>query len=231
MTTDSTLSAGAPTARSRSLSHRLDREWAHMALRPDVIAVVRSWGLTDRPFASLDDFLVLTGHRAEPTRAADGLLGRLVAVAASDPLATRIVLQRILPGLLAIVKVEQERNSSIDAFELLIGEAWLSIVAYRVDERPTDIAARILHDARHRAFTHGRRRRVVEEVTCAAEELSEMPVAVTTVPFDELVSVIGEATRRGLDAGPVEVVRDLLTHGTAVKIGRASCRERVSCCV
>lgn len=214
MTTDS-------AAPFRSLSQRLDREWVQMCRRPAVMATVRSWALTDQPFTTLDDVLTLTGHRQESSPAADEVLGRLVRIAASDPLATRIVLQRLLAGLLAIVKVEQDRNPRTDAFDVLIGEAWISIVRYRVDARPTDIAARILHDARHRAFTNGRRRRVVEEITCDTEALNEMMVPVTTAPFDELVGLIGEARRRGLGDGPVEVVRDLIRHGTAVNVAAA----------
>lgn len=205
----------------RSLSQRLDREWVQMCRRPDVIATVRTWRLTDQPFTTLNDVLALTGHRQASTPEADEILGRLVRVAASDPLATRIVLQRLLAGLLAIVKVEQERNPRVNAFDVLVGEAWISIVRYQVDTRPTDIAARILHDARHRAFTNGRRRRVVEEISCDAETLNEMIVPVTTAPFDELVGLLGEARRRGLDDGPVEVVHALLTHGTAVEVAAA----------
>lgn len=192
-----------------------------MCRRVEVLERVRSWRLTDTPFATLDEFLVLTGHRVEPSRDADELLGRVVTVAASDPLATRIVLQRILPGLLAIVRAEQRRDPRIDAFDVLVGEAWLSIVRYLVDARPTEIAARILHDARHRAFTNARRHRVVVEVSCDSETLEEMVVPVTQSPFDELVGVMVEARRRGLADDHVEVVGDLLTHGTAVKVAAA----------
>jgi len=192
-----------------------------MCRRSEVIAEVRSWELTNQPFVTLDEFLALTGHRVDSSRECDELLGRLVRVAGSDPMAARIVLQRILPGLLAIVKVEQERNPRINAFDVLVGEAWISIARYRIDTRPTDIAARILHDARHRAFTNGRRRRVVEEVSCDAETLNEMVVLATTAPFDDLVRVIGEAKRRGLEAEAVDIVGALLTHGTAVKVAAA----------
>lgn len=105
-----TVSADGTNPRSRTLSHRLDREWSQMCRRPAVLERVRSWGLTDAAFESMNEFLVLVGHHAEPTRDADELLGRLVAVAAGEPLATRIVLQRILPGLLSIVGAEQRRS-------------------------------------------------------------------------------------------------------------------------
>lgn len=206
------------STRVRSLSHRLDREWAQLRRRSEVLERVRSWRLTEAEFATLDEFLTLTGHRTEATADADRLLGRLVGVAADDPLATRIVLQRILPGLLAIVRGEQRRNPRVNAFDLLIGEAWLSIVRYRVDARPTHVAARLLNDARHRAFTNPRRHRVIEEVPCDHETLNEMVVEVVQSPFDELVGALGEARRRGLADDHVKAVGDLITHGTVVRV-------------
>ena len=187
----------------------------------ELVARVRAWQLTDQTFATLDEFLELTGYRTEPSAQSDELLGRLVRVAGSDPIASRIVLQRILPGLLAIVKVEQNHNPRVDAFDQLIGEAWISIARYDVDTRPTNIAARILHDARHRAFTNGRRRRVVDEVTCDSQMLNEMVMPITVSPFDELVQLIGEAKRRGLKSDAINTVGDVLAYGTAVKVAEA----------
>ena len=68
MTTDAAVSPLLPTPR-RSLSARLDREWAQLVRRPEVLARVRSWDLTDRPFASLDELLTLAGYtRRRPRR-------------------------------------------------------------------------------------------------------------------------------------------------------------------
>ena len=54
---------------------------------------------------------------------ANELLRRLLEVAAHDALAARIVLQRILPGLLTVVRVEQFRGHGVDAFDVLLAEA------------------------------------------------------------------------------------------------------------
>jgi hypothetical protein len=226
MTTDIALPAAlaAGAAPRRSLSGRLDREWAHLTHRPEVVAWVRSWQLTDRPFASLDDFLALAGHRSAPTRESDALLARLVAVAADEPLAARIVLQRILPGLLAIVRDEQQRDPSVDAFDLIVGEAWIAITRYRVDTRPAGVAARLLSDARHRAFTCHRRKRVVEEITTPRESMVEIIDESLAPAFDEVVDVISEARRRGLDDESAVTIREFLSHGSSAKVAGATSR-------
>ena len=152
------------------LADRLDREWAHLSHRREVVARARCWGVTTRPFASLDELVVLaglTGPRATAAGAratvvgddeADELLHRLVQRARSDWLAGRIVLQRILGGLLRIAGAEQRREPDVDALSLLVGEAWLAIARYR-RPRPGHVAARLLNDARHGAFVGPRRRR------------------------------------------------------------------------
>ena len=160
MTTTTNLrSEAAHTRRSpRHLSERLDREWEQLCRRASVLERARSWHVTPTPFASLPELLHLAGYKAPPSTSGDETLRRLVGVGADDPLAARIVLQRLLPGLLAIVRREQYRDRSVDAFDLVIAEAWLAIVTYRADLRRTHVAARLLNDARHRAFTTPRRK-------------------------------------------------------------------------
>jgi hypothetical protein len=226
MTTDTTVSAvSTGTTPRRSLSARLDREWAHLARRPEVLERVRSWHLTDRSFASLDEFLVLAGYRVAATAEADHLLAGVVAVGADDPLAVRIVLQRILPGLLAITREEQQRDPRIDAFDLVVGEAWIAITRYRVDTRPSGVAARLLSDARHRAFTCHRRRRVVEEVATPRESLLDVIDEPVTAAFDEVVGVLSEARQRGLDDESLVTIREFLRHGSSANVAGATSRS------
>src|SRR5688500_695097 len=91
------------------LSSRLGREWARLSRRIALVERVRSWHLTERRFDTLDEFLAIAGHRRADSVEADAVLRGLVAIAAADRLAGRIVLQRILPGLLAVARVEQAR--------------------------------------------------------------------------------------------------------------------------
>jgi hypothetical protein len=198
------------------LSDRLDREWARLSQRPAVLERVRGWHVTDVPFASLDELLRLCGRDVDPTPRSDELLRRLVELAAFEPLAARIVLQRILPGLLAIVRREQLRDRFVDAFELLIADAWLSIVNYRADVRRTNVAARLLSDARHRAFTAQRRLRhwTCEELVPPSRlDLPRLPAPGSS--FEELILVISDARQSGLSDDDLGVVRDYVSGAPA----------------
>lgn len=213
-----TTSLRRTTAHSQ-LSTRLDREWDQLSRRPAVVARARSWGVTTTHFHSLDELLRLAGFKVGSSDDADGVLRRLVIVAAEDPLAARIVLQRLLPGLLAIVRREQQRDRGVDAFDLLIGEAWLSIVSYRADRRPCDVAARLLNDARHRAFTTPRRRqdRTPEDLVAPARlDVPRLPRPEST--FEELTIVLGEARQAGLADDDLAIVCEYVGGRTAADL-------------
>jgi hypothetical protein len=198
--------------RSRTvlLSTRLDREWRLLRSRPGVVARARTWGVTSRPFADLDELLALAGHRTPRTAEANAVLGRLVAAARSDELASRVVVQRLLPGLLAVAR----RRTSSGGFEELIGAAWLAIRAYHPDRRPERIAANLVHDAAYCAFIAPERRRMASEVPFDPHRFDEIPADDLPPACMELASLLAEARRAGLPAADVELVRHLVRVGS-----------------
>lgn len=241
--------AVSPAAGRRSqppMSERLDREWRRLCRQPSILATVAGWGIVDpgeAPLADLDDLLARTGA----SRTADGraarsgratarvddetaneLLRRLLEVAAHDALAARIVLQRILPGLLTVVRVEQFRGHGVDAFDVLLAEAWVSIVSYPTTSRVSDIAARLLHDARHRAFTNPRRRRRVSETLCAPDRLAEPARRADRSAFEELTTLLGQARDGGLPARDVEVLAGIVNHGSSARLAAVLCMDQRS---
>jgi DNA-directed RNA polymerase specialized sigma24 family protein len=206
----------------RHLSARLDREWEQLCRRPAVVERAQSWQVTATPFSSLGELLRLAGYRVAPTPEADEVLRRLVLVAADDPLAARIVLQRILPGLLVIVRREQLRDRDVDALDVLAAEAWLAIVTYRADVRRNDVAAKLLNDARHRAFTNPRRRQdhTREDVVAPGRlDLPRLPQPGSS--FEELTMVLRDARRDGLPDADLAIVRDYLSGATASELAAA----------
>lgn len=206
---------------TQPMSQRLDREWAQMGRRPALVETVRTWELEPDgtpPVTSLDDLLRLTGFRCPATQTTNDTFRRLLTIAAHDPLAARIALQRILPGLLAIVAAEQRRAVGIDAFDVLLAEAWVSIVSYPTATRESDVAARLLHDARHRAFTNPRRRRRVGETLCAPHRVAEPAHPAERSSFEELTTLLGSARDDGLPARDIEVMAGIVNHGSSARL-------------
>ena len=161
------------------LSELLDREWRALRRRRDVVATVRAWGVTSQPFADLDDLLGLAGFRGPGTAEHNEVLLGLVALAKHDDLAGRIVLQRIMPGLLAVVR-RRARLQRHGAFEELIGAAWMAIRCCPVERRPTQVAANLVRDAAYRAFTAPTRRRSATEISVDPRVLDETPAPTTS---------------------------------------------------
>src|SRR5688572_8723362 len=101
--TTRTSTSSRPTPAGPGIAPRLQREWDRLRHRPSVVERARAWGVTDHGFDDLDALLALAGFRSAATDDTEAVLRRLVIRAADDELAARIVLQRVLPGLLALV--------------------------------------------------------------------------------------------------------------------------------
>ena len=148
---------------------RLHSEWNLINHRPALVAQARSWNL-GIAIDSLDDVTAACGYRLQgatpaATRdtthheAADALLARLVILARHDDLAARIVLQRLLPGLVHrarrwVHRVEPGQRALDD----IIAAAWQVIRTFPESRLHVELAARLQFDAEYRAFKRERRR-------------------------------------------------------------------------
>jgi hypothetical protein len=205
------------------LSARLDREWRSLSRRPDHIARARAWGVTTTPFADLDGLLALAGYRLDHSGERNAVLVALVRRGGHDDLAARIVLQRVMPGLLAVIR---RRGWSDDgSFEELVGAAWLAIRGSRAERAPEQIAANIVRDAAYRAFTAPRRRRSATEVSVDPKTLDETPAVHRVSACEELAVLMSDAIAAGLPRHDLELVRDLVTIGSP---GRVATHRQVT---
>lgn len=202
-----------------SLSARLDGEWTHLCSRPAVLRKVQSWNITPSRPQSLPDLLAMAGHRRCPSTETDAVLHALVERAATDVLVGRIVLERILPGLLTIVRTEQWKNPQVDAFDLLITEAWVAIRTFPVASGNRFIAPRLLNTARQRTFTHPRRlHRHDRERLSPSSFQPESPDEREAPAFEELIRVLIEARDGGLPAADLELFRRDVQLGSATEV-------------
>lgn len=192
-----------------TLAPQLRREWERLRHRPHAIEEATRWGVTDEPFDDLDELLVLAGYRCAASPDADAVLLRLLERAAVDQLAARIVLQRILPGLLAVVRRRGCGGRPHGLLEELVGAAWITIRTFDVRRRPACLAAALICGAEHVAFRGPQRRRAAMEVP--VDPSTETAADVTHIaPGEELAEVLRWAQVQGLDADDAELVRRIV---------------------
>lgn len=192
-------------------------------MRPAVLRHVDGWGVT-APVRDLDELLVRAGFGVAATRQTEALLRQLVLLAAHDQLAGRVVLQRILPGLLALT-ARRERHAQREVLEELVGAAWITIRTFNPSRQPSCLAAALISGADYRAFRAARRRRAAVERPIGNGLIDEFPTLDDAGALEQLAAVIREARRTGLDDADVEFVRHLLRSGSP---GQAAADLRVT---
>lgn len=140
---------------SNSIVSRLSDEWKQIARRPEAIEQANQWNLPGGPVDHLDVVLERCGFdQTGNEEHHDAYLRALVGVAAHDSLAARIVLHRILPGLVSIAvrRAPITANGLTGAFDLVTSAAWLVIRQFPIGRRPRRVAANLLMDIEYLAF-------------------------------------------------------------------------------
>ncbi|MEY4372813.1 MAG: hypothetical protein RL219_1582 [Actinomycetota bacterium] len=144
-----------PSAAAGNVLRRLDLEWEHL---------VRS-----TPHIDLEQLLIEVGWRPPVATAqhlpgsdlSDARLAIVVAAARSDTVAARVVLQRLLPGLVAIARRRCTGMGvrTAEVLDELVSQAWITIRHFPVERRPTKVAGNLLRDIEYHTFTRPARLR------------------------------------------------------------------------
>lgn len=177
---------------------QLVAEWAALSTKPRVLRLVNEWGLPGGPLHQLDDVLERCGFGHEATFTdGDRCLAQVIARASHDELAARIVLQRILPPLIAIAARRGRivKGGFNEAFSTTLGHAWVLIRTYPLDRRPAKIASNLVRDAEYHAFVREARLKRVAECSLTERVITTQPSATPTNALDELVDVLDESPR------------------------------------
>jgi len=194
-----------------ALSCRLDREWCAVARDRVAVARANAWRVVP-PVARLDELLVACGHGARQHHDEHNrVLVDVVALARHDDLAARTTMQRILPGLLAIAR--RRRSFEHDAFEELVGAAWVTI-RHAHPHGKAHVAANLVRDAAYRAFTAPGRRLSATEIAVDPRTLDEEPYVARIGPCEELATLLADARLDGVPAADLELFRDLAAVGS-----------------
>jgi DNA-binding CsgD family transcriptional regulator len=189
-------------SQSRSLVARLDREWRVLRHRPAVLARAAGWNL-GVPFRSLDDIVEATGFWARRDdrvsaghagSTGDEVLVALLVAARGDDVAARVVLQRLLPGIVASSRRWARRaGGEREALDELLAAAWTVVRTFPVERRSRHLAANLLRDTEYQAFIRSTRRMAVLELT--PTHLLDLPVDASEPdePAAELAELLAAA--------------------------------------
>ena len=130
-------------------------EWEHLARQRHNVKRANSWGLPGDAVDHLHEMLERAGFGLSTNEDSyDMYLSQLVAIARYDDLASRLVLQRILPGLVSIAvrRAPIVSQGLSGAFDLVVASAWIVIRQFPIERRAHRVAANLLMDIEYAAF-------------------------------------------------------------------------------
>ena len=208
------LGSATPTT-----GRRLALEWARLRTRPDTLLTAAGWGLIEGSINDLDQVLEAVGYETPRTHEAELRLRRLVLLAKDDELAARVLVQRLLPGLLSVVSKRRRGGYGETVFDELLATLWISIRTYNPGRNPTCIAAALISDADYRAFRSAARRRSSTERPVDINDSVHVAPA-TTCASDELDELLNDALEAGVPVGDIDLVRQLVDAPTAIDLAR-----------
>lgn len=190
-------------------------EWNAVSNNHRALRRANAWGLPGEPVDNLDEMVMRAGFGGPKTcDDADAYLLELVKRAASDPLAAQVVLQRILPPLLAIARRRgrQVAGGTDAAISDLLTQAWFVIASYPAERRPKKVAANIVRDIEYFEYVAENRPRKASVLFIDHGHFTIGETALALLgsqagPDDEVRHFLLELERRGLSPIRLEILR------------------------
>lgn len=205
----------------------LDREWDRLCRRPATMRRVHRWTGDDafervvHCVGNLDELVEAT----QPSRttqdsatpwssSGDPVLCRLIELSATDQLAGRVVLQRILPGLISRSNRWTGRASVGDPTDIAIGAAWIAIRRYDTTTRHRHVAPALIADAMWIGFRRGSRKRVSTELPVPGSTMCTHAAPPRPIePLAALAETIRAAARAGVPKRDLDLIRAIAVAG------------------
>lgn len=221
--------AGKPPLRSAggdSVTAQLDREWAGLRRCPRALRRARSWAgrLTPdlatavRDINDLDQIIGATHAQRGDT--GEQLLRALVSLTADDQLAGRLLVQRLLPGVLASTRRYRGLCEHTDPIGEAIGALWVAIATFDVEQRQGPAAASIISDTMFAAFRRRVRLRAADETPVQPRALDDRPATMNPCALVELADIVGDARRAGVPTHDIDLIRHLVRVGSPGLVAR-----------
>jgi hypothetical protein len=154
---------------------RLERDWRRLHADPALRDRLREWQRREPALRGLrtpgDVVRLLQGP--DPVERKDRVLLALARRASSDPLAARVALHALLPGLKEIVgRMLLDRHEREEVWSALLAAAWERIRGYPVARRPRRVAANVLLDC------------MSDTLTALARDRADRALTIGPVPLD-----------------------------------------------
>lgn len=196
------------------LRRQLDHEWSTLRVDRHALVSAAGWRIVDVELRDLDQLLVAVGHGARGTDP-DGerRLRRLVDVAVDDTLAGRIVLQRLMPGLLALAR-RRWRTGESDPFGELVGAAWIAVRTFNPRRRPACLAAALIDEIDERTYRRHWRRASRSEIPTCTGDFDGIVADTVCHPVEEIAALLRLARAARLPTDDIDLVRQLLAGST-----------------
>ncbi len=198
---------------------RLALEWDRLRTRPDALRRAARWALVEGSIDDLDQVLEAVGFETTRTPEAEQRLRRLVLLASDDELAARVLVQRLLPGLLAVVSKRRRGGYGATTFDDLLATLWISIRTYNPSRNPTSLAAALISDADYRAFRSAARKRSSTERPVDIDDTTQIATS-TPCASDELDQLLNDALEAGVPDSDIDLLRQLIDTPTAIDLAR-----------
>jgi len=215
--------------RPHRFSDRLDAEWQHTATARRTVRTIHSWAELV-PTADAARFGQLTDAQEliDATQRADGdagnsLLLQLVELARHDALAGRIVVQRLLPGLISAAAKYRFLSEAGDPAEDAVGAAWIAIRNYDIARRTRHVAAGLISDAIYLAFRRDARRQLPAETSTEPRLLGERVACPPSPALVELADVVRTARLAGVALHDLDLIRALVCTGSPGAVAHQQC--------
>lgn len=198
------------------LADALRAEWHRLRRDPSTLAHADGWAIVGGRIDDLDQVLTAVGFGVPAERRHEAALRELVLRAAGDELAARVVVQRLLPGLVAVATRRRRRDEQ--ALGQLIGSAWIAIRTFNPARRPGNLAAALIADADYAAYRRAWRAVGGREVPVADHD--ERPGgadgadASSVDPYSELMHVLADARQAGVPSDDLALLQQLAETGT-----------------
>lgn len=179
----------------------LDQDWRSYRTSPAARRGLRRWKRCDASFdrvADLDD--VVTIARGPRSRGSDEILHALLVMAPTDPVAARVALQTLVPGLAGVARTYRPRWGREETASMVVAAAFERVLRYSC-QRPGSPMGNLVRDVRHDLYEL-RLKEVALETALANAGANRRPGEPSPVDggaaADELGAVLAEALEKGI---------------------------------